>query len=86
MITVTVTRSGGITGMTRTWTLTVDSETWDELASSPTPAGEPADESAGRDRYRYRIEAASVTVELPESALGDDWRKLLRPPSRRSVS
>ena len=80
VITVTVTRSGGITGMTRTWTLTVDSDAWDELASSPAPARE----SAGPDRYRYRIEGKSTSVELPESALGDDWRKLLRPPSRRS--
>jgi len=80
VITVTVTRSGGITGVTKTWTMTVEAEAWDELASSPAPAAEPA----GRDRYRYRIEAASATVELPESALGDDWRKLLRPPSRRS--
>ncbi len=68
---VTVTRSGGIAGLTRRWTVLIQEEDWDELC---TRAGT---DPAGRDRFVYRIGDGRRTVEIPESRLDERLRRLL---------
>jgi hypothetical protein len=71
MITVTVTRSGGIAGHTRTWSVEVEESDWEELASR---AGR---DPAARDRFIYRVGDGRQTVEIAESRLDERLRRLL---------
>ena len=72
MIVVTVSRSGGITGMTRRWTVTLDETDWEQLCSR---AGR---DPAARDRFVYRVTAeGQPAVEVPESRLDEHLRRLL---------
>ena len=72
MIVVTVTRSGGIAGITRTWSIDVQESDWEELCSR---AGRDA---AARDRFVYRVGDGRNEVEIAESRLDERLRRLLR--------
>lgn len=72
MITVTVVRSGGFAGLTRTWTLHLDRAEWQQLL-----AEQPDDSPDGADRFVYRIRALRREVVIPESRLDGAWRELI---------
>jgi hypothetical protein len=85
LLTITVTRTGGIAGMRRQWTVTASSdedvESWRPLVEAcPWPGDAPTDD-ADRDRYVYRItaedEGAPREATLPESAVTGPWRELV---------
>jgi len=77
---VSVTRSGGMAGLKRTWVVSVeeqpDPESWNELLSrvpwndGPATAPQP-------DRYIYEIRFSRRTVILPEQQLTGPWRELV---------
>jgi hypothetical protein len=77
---VSVTRSGGIAGLRRTWVVSVDqqpdSEAWAELLgripwdSRPRSAPQP-------DRYTYEIRYSRRHVTLPEQQVTGAWRELV---------
>jgi hypothetical protein len=72
VIVVTVSRSGGIAGITRRWTVTIAEEDWEQLCSR---AG---DDPAARDRFVYRVAVEGrPTVEIAESRLDEHLRRLL---------
>ncbi len=71
MIVVTVTRSGGVAGITRRWTVSIGEEDWEQLRSR---AGT---DPAARDRFVYRIANGPSTVEVPDSRLDERLRRLL---------
>ncbi|WGW12069.1 hypothetical protein LWF01_18620 [Saxibacter everestensis] len=75
---ITVTRTGGVTGMTQRWSIEitdddelddwrqlVDSCPWDHTPDSPQP-----------DRYLYLIVAAEHEARVPEQDLQGPWREL----------
>jgi hypothetical protein len=77
---VTVTRSGGIAGLRRTWAVVTDeqpdSAAWQELIrrlpwdDRPRSAPQP-------DRYVYEIRCPPRRVTLPEQQLTGPWRELV---------
>lgn len=77
---VTVTRSGGMAGLTRRWEVLVDEQpdaaTWivllDRLPWDDTPAGPPLP-----DRYVYRISCAPKEATLGEQQLTGAWQELV---------
>jgi hypothetical protein len=71
VIEVTVSRSGGVAGITRRWTVTIGEEDWEQLRAR---AGTDA---VSRDRFVYRIAAGRRTVEVPDSRLDERLRRLL---------
>ncbi|NUS43138.1 MAG: hypothetical protein HOQ24_05550 [Mycobacteriaceae bacterium] len=80
---VTVARSGGVAGMSRTWTL--------DSADAPDPerfaalvaacpwhaAGTAAAFEADPDRFAYRITVDGHVVDVTEAEVGGPWRDLL---------
>lgn len=77
---ISVTRSGGIAGMTRTWTATAqnpeEEQRWRELIdrlpweSDSAPATEP-------DRFVYRVRWAHREAVVPEQRFTGAWQELL---------
>ncbi len=77
---ITVTRSGGIAGMTRTWSATAknreEEQRWHELierlpwesvgATTPEP-----------DRFVYRVRCAHREAVVPEQRFTGVWQELL---------
>lgn len=84
---ITVTRSGGFGGLTRTWSLEVSrteaEQRWLPLAEAEAhdTAEDHAPEAAAgnlqRDRFTYRIAIGYTEVQFPESELDDPWRELV---------
>ncbi|THJ68512.1 hypothetical protein E8P82_00940 [Arthrobacter echini] len=74
---IEIARSGGVGGLTRTWTVDVSSaeaeQRWLPLAEAEVPPV-PGDE---RDRFTYRITIGYTEVHLPESRLEEPWRELI---------
>ncbi|WP_427130497.1 protealysin inhibitor emfourin [Pseudarthrobacter sp. S9] len=81
---ITVQRSGGVAGMTRTWTVQAvppdDKDRWQPLVEAcPWDAVPEASQavSAGRpDRFTYSLRAGQLRATLPEQALTGPWRDL----------
>jgi hypothetical protein len=78
---VSVTRTGGIAGLTRTWSVAVDSgqpdsSEWTDLLgrlpwnSRPRGPQQP-------DRFVYVIRASRRSVTLPEQQVTGAWRELV---------
>ena len=77
---VSVTRSGGMAGLRRTWVVVVDdlpdSDSWRTLLGSipwdarPRSAPQP-------DRYVYEIRYSHRHVVVPEQQLTGPWRELV---------
>lgn len=88
-IVVTIERSGGIAGLTRTWRIEraaapawlhlLDRCPWQEVPDDP--ADVPADAGGGADRFVWRITAvhgAEVrTAALAANAVDGHWRELV---------
>ncbi|MCU1569309.1 MAG: hypothetical protein JWR33_50 [Naasia sp.] len=74
MISVTITRSGGVAGLSRSWHLLLEHEEWRRLCSRTPMDEEPPRD---RDRYTYRIRARDEVLVIPESRWDDGWRGLL---------
>lgn len=74
MIAVTVSRSGGVAGMTRRWRVTLSDEEWEDLC---TLGRTLADDLGSRDRFVYRVEGGRRSVVIAESLLDDRLRTLL---------
>lgn len=70
---VTVQRSGGFAGLTRTWTAELDDPAL--LSSLPWDArpGRPD----GNDRFVYVIRVSRRRITLPEQNLEGAWRELV---------
>lgn len=77
---VTVTRSGGFAGLSRTWAVTVDdqpdAESWNNLLDR-LPWTEGAKAAPQPDRYVYEIRYSRRRVTLPEQQLTGPWRELV---------
>ncbi|WP_210481692.1 protealysin inhibitor emfourin [Naasia sp. SYSU D00948] len=71
MIVVTVSRSGGIAGITRRWTVSLGEADWEDLLSR---AGT---DPAGRDRFVYRVTDGRRSAVIPDSRLDARLRRLL---------
>ena len=71
VIEVTVSRSGGVAGITRRWTVRIGEEDWEQLQAR---AGR---DPVSRDRFVYRIAAGRRTVEVADSRLDERLRRLL---------
>jgi hypothetical protein len=71
MIVITVTRSGGVAGIARSWSVDVDESDWEDLCSR---AGR---DPSARDRFVYRVGDGRQTVEIAESRLDERLRRLL---------
>jgi hypothetical protein len=84
VIAISVSRSGGMAGLSRTWTVTVsdddeaepawqslvDACPWDQSDDSQNTQQQP-------DRYVYLIVANSHRAHVPEQAVTGPWRALL---------
>jgi hypothetical protein len=77
---VSVTRSGGIAGLSRTWAVATDEqpdrEAWEALLAS-LPWDERASSAPQPDRYVYVIQYSRRRVTLPEQSLTGPWRELV---------
>lgn len=77
---ITVTRSGGIAGIRRTWIVIVeeqaDSEDWNRLVSD-LPWDARVREPAQPDRFVYEIRASRRRITLPERHVTGPWRELV---------
>lgn len=74
MITVVITRSGGVAGLARSWLVALEPDEWDRLAARRGAREDPQ----SRDRVSYRITAEEQVFEIPESRWDDSCRSLLR--------
>ncbi|GAB3140617.1 protealysin inhibitor emfourin [Marisediminicola antarctica] len=77
---ITVTRSGGIAGLTREWVVRVeeqgDPDSWIRLVEQL--PWQPRHRSAVHpDRYVYRIGVSRRRITLPEQDLTGPWRLLV---------
>jgi hypothetical protein len=77
---VSVTRSGGIAGLTRTWVVSIDDqpdrEEWIALIGRvPWTHGAPS--SRQPDRYVYEIRCRRHHARVPEQQLTGAWRELV---------
>ena len=85
MITITVSRTGGLAGLSRTWTVTVSDDDsseprWQSLVDACPWDDWNSDNDASsqqRDRYVYLIVANSHRAEVAEQQLTGPWRTLL---------
>lgn len=85
-------RTGGMAGMTRTWSVRVDDAAddradWDALLDD-CPWDEPVVPAPGADRFVYVVRAGDREARLGEAALGGPWRRLVdrvRDASRESL-
>ena len=77
---VSVTRSGGMAGLKRTWAVATDEQPdradWEELLGR-LPWDERATSAPQPDRYVYEIRWSRRTVILPEQLLTGPWRELV---------
>lgn len=77
---VTVTRSGGIAGLTRRWEVVVDDQpdpqTWVVLIDR-LPWSEAAPAPLQPDRYVYRIRCAPHEAVLAEQQVTGPWQELV---------
>jgi len=77
---ITVTRSGGFAGLSRSWSINVDdqpdSDDWLTLVDSLPWADRPRS-APQPDRYVYRIQCSRRRVTLPEQKLEGPWRELV---------
>jgi hypothetical protein len=77
---VSVTRSGGIAGLSRTWAVTTDEqpdrEAWEELLAR-LPWDDRSADAPQPDRYVYEIRYSRRRVTLPEQLLTGPWRELV---------
>ena len=74
MITVTITRFGGIAGIARSWLLELEPDEWDRLSARGGFRPDPQ----SRDRFVYRITAEEQVLEIPESRWDESCRSMLR--------
>jgi hypothetical protein len=77
---IQVTRSGGVAGIRRGWSVeSHEPEAWEPLVAACPWDAEP--ESVGADRFVWRIVVAAPlparTAELPEAAVHGPWRDLV---------
>jgi hypothetical protein len=78
---VAVSRTGGIAGMTRTWSVRVDDGSddlpgWRALVDA-CPWDEPAVPTTGADRFVYLVRADERQARLGEAAVVGPWRRLV---------
>ena len=77
---ISVSRSGGLAGLTRTWSVVVDEQPdrdeWMSLVSS-LPWGSRPREHPQPDRYVYVIRASRRRITLPEQRVEGPWRELV---------
>jgi len=78
---ITVTRSGGFAGLSRTWSIVIDdqpdSDEWHSLVAALPWDNRPRATTAQPDRYSYRIQCSRRRVTLPEQKLDGPWRELV---------
>ena len=78
---ITITRSGGFAGLSRTWSILVDkqpdSDEWLSLVERLPWSSRPRATSPQPDRYSYRIQCSRRRVTLPEQSLDGPWRELV---------
>ncbi|WP_298254299.1 protealysin inhibitor emfourin [uncultured Arthrobacter sp.] len=76
---IEITRSGGVGGLTRRWSVDVSTteaeQRWLPLAEAEAAAPDPPDDQ--RDRFTYVITIGYTEVSLPESRLEEPWRELI---------
>jgi len=77
---VTVVRSGGFAGLTRSWEVSIDErddrESWLEFLDR-LPWHDAPHERAKPDAFSYRIQCSTHRITLPEHALIGPWRELV---------
>ncbi len=77
---VSVVRSGGIAGLTRSWEVSIegrdDQDSWLEIIDR-LPWDENKRERTTPDSYNYRIECSTHSITLPERELTGPWRELV---------
>ncbi|WP_378145975.1 protealysin inhibitor emfourin [Cnuibacter sp. UC19_7] len=88
-MTITVRRSGGVAGLTRTWTVSATDGSsvaiwWPLVESCPWDAGDAVAAAGGSDRYVYAIRVdvgAEATAErdatVAETRLTGPWKDLV---------
>ncbi|MBF4619617.1 protealysin inhibitor emfourin [Clavibacter sp. VKM Ac-2542] len=89
---IAVSRTGGVAGMTRTWSVRVDdgqdgAADWSALVDA-CPWDEPAVPTPGADRFVYLVRAGDREARLGEAAVDGAWRRLVdrvRDASRESL-
>jgi hypothetical protein len=86
---IAVSRTGGMAGMTRTWSVRVDdaASEWGEHVDA-CPWDEPAVPTPGADRFVYLVRAGDREARLGEAAVDGPWRRLVdrvRDASRESL-
>ncbi|BDZ47391.1 protealysin inhibitor emfourin [Naasia aerilata] len=74
MIVVTVSRSGGIAGITRRWTVSLPEDDWEELWERRQQLGT---DPTSRDRFVYRVADGRRSVVIAESLLDDHLRAMI---------
>lgn len=76
---IEITRSGGIGGLTRRWSVDVSTteaeQRWLPLAEAEAAAPDAPDDQ--RDRFTYVITIGYTEVSVPESRLEEPWRELI---------
>jgi hypothetical protein len=77
---VTVVRSGGFAGLTRSWEVSIDEradrDSWLEFLDR-LPWYDAPQERAKPDAFSYRIQCSTHRITLPEHALIGPWRELV---------
>jgi hypothetical protein len=89
---IAVSRTGGIAGLTRTWSVRVDDGSddlpvWCALVDE-CPWDAPPAPAAGADRFVYLVRADDREARLGEAAVAGPWRRLVdrvRDASRESL-
>jgi len=76
-----VSRTGGVAGTTRTWSVRVDDGAdelpgWSALVDA-CPWDEPAAPTPGADRFVYLVRAGDREARLGEAAVDGPWRRLV---------
>ncbi|WP_414172317.1 protealysin inhibitor emfourin [Clavibacter tessellarius] len=78
---IAVSRTGGMAGMTRTWSVRVVDDgdelpDWSALVDA-CPWDEPAVPTPGADRFVYLVRAGDREARLGEAAVDGPWRRLV---------
>ena len=78
MMKITVVRSGGFAGLTRSWVIIIDQrdEAWTGLLDD-LPWTQVTPTAPQPDRYVYRIRVSRRQVVLPEQQVSGAWRTLV---------
>lgn len=81
---ISVARSGGFAGLTRTWAVHLDEQhdaaEWKPLLDAlpwEQASGSSAARASSADRYVYRIRVSRRQVVVPEQELDGAWRDLV---------